>query len=474
MPSLVSSAKDTICAIATPNGTAAQGVVKVSGSEALEIVSRVFRPTNSRTLLVESEGYRAFYGWIEDSESGEKVDDAVALVFRAPYSYTGEEQVELSCHGSPLILSLVMKLLNKAGARLAEPGEFTRRAFANGKMDLSQAEAVADVIASQSRAALRMSLTQMRGGFRRKIENLREQLIHFASLLELELDFSEEDVEFASRSELLVTCQEVLQEVTTLRRSYDSGQVIKNGIPIAIVGSTNVGKSTLLNLLLQEERAIVSNIHGTTRDTIEEVIFVRGQEFRIIDTAGIRDTSDVVESIGIERSFQKASTASLVLWLIDASIPFDQTTLEAGFKQLINLTEKSKIVPLLNKRDIATDENISQLTTILQAWGLEEILTISAKEEIVATQVQNLLHHHFKHLEVAEGEVIISNLRQANALSEAEAWLNQVLTGLQTNQLSDLIAQDLRAAIRALSEVTGDITTDNILHTIFHNFCIGK
>ncbi|MDO5036656.1 MAG: tRNA uridine-5-carboxymethylaminomethyl(34) synthesis GTPase MnmE [Porphyromonas sp.] len=466
--------EETICAIATPSGTSAMGVVKVSGAEALAVTDRIFRPAKKDLRLTESEGYRAHYGWVVEPESGERIDDVVVLVFRAPHSYTGEEQVEISCHGSPYILSLVVKALIAAGARLAEAGEFSRRAFANGKMDLSQAEAVADLIASNSRASHRMSLTQVRGLFRAEIEGLREQLIHFASLLELELDFSEEDVEFVSRDELLRVGEEIHDKISDLYKSYDAGQVIKNGIPIAIVGSTNAGKSTLLNSLLREERAIVSDIHGTTRDTIEEVLRIEGQEFRLIDTAGLRQTDDQIESIGIERTYSKIADASLVLWLIDGSVGHDADSLKVDLDQLLTQTTVERISPVINKIDLMTEVQVEQLSRQLAELGLSEVLIITAKEKGEADKIRAFLHQHFAYLEVAEGDVVVSNLRQATALKSAAQELGTALQGLRDALPTDLVAQDLRASIAKLSEVTGDITSDTILHSVFSHFCIGK
>lgn len=459
---------DTICAIATGSGTSAQGVVKVSGTKAIDVVATIFsRPEKLRS----TKGYQSYYGWVLDPSTGEQIDDVLALVMLAPHSYTGENQVELSCHGSPFILSLVLKLLIGAGARLAEPGEFTRRAFANGKMDLSQAEAVADVIASTNRATLRISLTQMRGGFSKKIEALRTELVHFASLLELELDFSEEDVEFVSRAELASLCKGIQAHITALHQSYENGQVIKNGIPIAIIGQTNAGKSTLLNTLLQEERAIVSDIHGTTRDTIEERILIKGQEFRLIDTAGIRHTSDEIERIGIERSYQNIAKAALTLWIIDATTEGNLNTM---CQELTQHTPREQITPLVNKADLATPTQVQSTVHSLRELGFAHIITLSAKKEEEVEQVKEHLSQHFAYLNVHEGEVLVSNLRQANALQTASHYLKRTLEALNTHLTSDLVAQELRSAIRALSEVTGDITSDTILHSVFRNFCIGK
>lgn len=454
---------DIIAAIATAPGRAAQGVIKVCGPGSIELVEKIFR--SPKAPLSTLEGYRATYGWIVDPANGERIDDGMALVYRAPHSYTGEDTVEITLHGNPLILSLSMQLLLDRGARLAEPGEYTRRAFAAGKMDLSQAEAVADIVASENRAALRLSVTQMRGGFRDKIRGLRDQLIDLASLIELELDFSEEDVEFVPREELTRKCQEILRETTELADSYRVSQVIKEGIPIAIVGETNVGKSTLLNTLLGEDKAIVSDIHGTTRDTIEDTLYIRGQQFRIIDTAGIRTTEDTIENIGIERSFAVVKKAALTLWVIDATK--DTTGLGAMYRSLAEHTEPERIVPVINKCDLAGPEQAQQ------AIGAAA-LTISARERGSVEKVKDLLSERFDAYQAEVGDVMVTNLRQANALAEASEHLQGVLEKLDLGLSGDLIAQDLRAATADLATVIGEVTTDNLLHNIFANFCIGK
>lgn len=464
--------EDTICAVATPHGMGAQSTIKVSGIKAIEIVNSLFRPTKKDTSLLTAAPYSAQYGWLYDPKDGSRIDDCIILVMRAPHSYTGEDQVEITYHGNPLISQLLLDLLIQAGARMAEPGEFTRRALSNGKLDLSQAEAVADVIASTNRAALRLSITQMRGLFRKKIEELREPLIRLASLIELELDFSEEDVEFVPRDKLLTQCQEIRKSVSSLAESYATSEVIKNGIPIAIVGATNAGKSTLLNGLLNEERAIVSNIHGTTRDTIEDTLYIKGQQFRLVDTAGLRETTDTIEQIGIERTLEKVANTELVLWVIDPT----ETAVEwqSVLDRIAPQTSKQQIVGIINKIDIAPKEQVEALKGWLAEQEINTTLPICAMKTEGIEQVKGLLHHHFSDLVVADNQLMAINLRQATALKETAQHLLSVEEGIQAHLSGELIAQDLRAATTSLSTVIGEVTTDTLLSSIFANFCIGK
>ncbi|WP_200880918.1 tRNA uridine-5-carboxymethylaminomethyl(34) synthesis GTPase MnmE [Porphyromonas cangingivalis] len=464
------SINQTICALATPMGRSAIGVIKISGTIAFDVLKRVFKPLSKKDYDPLSQ--HVSYGWIVDPQNDEYIDDVVVVTYVNPKSYTGEDMVEISCHGSPYILSEVMKLLIASGVRPAEGGEFTKRAFANGKMDLSQAEAVADVISSTNKAALRMSMSQMRGHFSRKIEALRETLIRFCSLLELELDFSEEDVEFADRKALTDSCSSILGELKELSSSFEKGRVIKNGIPIAIAGATNAGKSTLLNALLEDDRAIVSDIHGTTRDAIEDTVILGGREFRFIDTAGIRDTDDPIESIGINKSFEKINQASLTLWMIDASDK--ELDLHTLLQNITQHASKSSICALINKRDIVSAHEIEQITHVLKQAGISTIMAISAKDHQDIAKVKEEILRHFEDLNVGENDIIVSNLRHATAIQEAMVHLETVLNGLSLSIPGDLLAQDLRAAINHLGEIVGNVSSDDILHSIFKNFCIGK
>lgn len=468
----VTNFSDTICAIATPHGVGAQSTIKLSGTDALHIVGRLFRPAKKGTLLADTPPYSTLYGWLHDPKDGTLIDDCIVLIMRAPHSYTGEDQLEITYHGNPFISKIVLQALITLGARLAEPGEFTRRAFANGKLDLSQAEAVADVIASTNRAALRLSLTQMKGRFQQKINELRAQLIRIASLVELELDFSEEDLEFVHRDELLADCQIMIREVEGLADSYSKSEVIKNGIPIAIVGATNAGKSTLLNGLLQEEKAIVSDIHGTTRDTIEDTLYIEGQQFRLIDTAGLRQTTDAIENIGIGRALQKAASAELILWLLDATDTPDRW--EETLTALHEEVETARIQPIINKMDLASPEQVTKAHSWLEEHGLSQPQSISARNESGIETVKQLLHNRFSDLVVADDQLMVINIRQATALRSAAEALHATTNGIQLGLSGDLLAQDLRAATTHLGTVIGEVTTHDLLTSIFENFCIGK
>lgn len=454
------------------------GIIRVSGPEAISIADSIFTPVGSdKRKLQERQPYTLAFGRITDG-SGNIIDEVLISIFRAPHSYTGEDSVEISCHGSSYILQKVMQLLMKNGCTPAAPGEYTQRAFLNGKMDLSQAEAVADLIASHSEASHRIAMNQMRGAFSRELAALRSQLLHLTSLMELELDFSDhEELEFADRSELLNVADKIRQTVSSLIGSFRVGNAIKNGVPVAIVGETNAGKSTLLNQLVGEERAIVSDIHGTTRDTIEDTITIGTATFRFIDTAGIRDTTDTIESIGIERTMQKISQAEIVLLLIDSAQASQQYALLAP--KVLPLCKGKSLIIAYNKADIAGDTKppyVADLTSpeYVDLSSVDEIL-ISAK----TGQGIDTLRHLLCTLAAVDSDsssgVIVSNLRHLSALNTALADIERVLDGLASGLPSDLISQDLRSCLYALGEITGgEIQTDEVLGNIFSHFCVGK
>ena len=484
---------DTICAISTPPGVGGIAVIRVSGPRAIEISDRVWEGKR----LSDTPGHRVRFGKVIDpSHGGELLDEGVATVFRAPASFTGEDVIELSVHGSRYVQRRLLEILVGQGARLADAGEFTRRAFANGKMDLAQAEAVADVIASNSRAAHRLAASQMKGTFSRRLEELRGKLLDLASLLELELDFSEEEVEFASRDRLRDIATEIHDEVSRLEQSFSAGSAIKGGIPVAIIGPTNAGKSSLLNLLLGEDRAIVSDIHGTTRDTIEDTLEIGDYLFRFIDTAGLRDTTDPIEALGIQRSRQARDRAAIVIQVVDATChdpEIDATT----DSQSVDVSPTPTIL-LLNKADLMdygpSDNQRNSLHTpgeLTQAAPSSigdtpnspnaatkphHILTFSAKTGQGHKELLNLLTTIADTLRgnTDEDTILVTNLRHAQALREAAHSTAAILDGLSANLPGDLIAQDLRATLHHLSTITGTLTTPDILSSIFSRFCIGK
>ncbi|MBM6882950.1 tRNA uridine-5-carboxymethylaminomethyl(34) synthesis GTPase MnmE [Bacteroides caecigallinarum] len=471
---------DTICAIATAQGGAI-GTIRVSGKEAITITDKIFTPASGPTLSGRKP-YTLTFGHI-NGENSEIVDEVLVSLFRGPHSYTGEDSTEISCHGSSYILQQVMQLLIKNGCRAAGPGEFTQRAFLNGKMDLSQAEAVADLIASTSAASHRMAMNQMRGGFSRELSQLREKLLHLTSLMELELDFSDhEELEFADRSELSQIASQVEGVINGLVQSFSVGNAIKNGIPVAIIGETNAGKSTLLNALLNEERAIVSDIHGTTRDVIEDTMNIKGILFRFIDTAGIRETSDTIESIGIERSFQKLDQASIVLWVIDSTEA--ETQINALKDKVIPRCEGKKLILVMNKCDMVNNAEQSDClkepsgATILTSAdsGMNyEMISIAAKQREGITELQKLLVKAAALPEVTQNDVVVSNVRHYEALSHALEAIHRVQEGMSIGLSGDLVSQDLRECLFHLAEIVGgEITNDEVLGNIFKNFCIGK
>ena len=471
--------EDTICAPATVPGTGAISVIRMSGPQALEIADKVIRCRKGK--LSTAKGYTLKFGTIIDA-SGAVVDEVLASVFRSPHSYTGENSVEISCHASSYIVSTVMGLLYEAGARAAEPGEFTQRAYLNGKMDLAQAEAVADVIASQNAAAHRIAFKQMKGGFSSELRDMRGELLELVSLMELELDFSEEEVEFADRSRLDSLLEQIISHVSRLIDSFRLGNASKNGIPVAIAGATNTGKSTLLNALLGEDRAIVSDVHGTTRDTIEETLNIDGVLFRFIDTAGLRETDEVVEQIGIQRTFKKISEASIILGMIDLTRDFEST--RETIRSIIEKVDFScqKLIILLNKTDISdvrantdtTDFIISELENKGVARTNTAIIPISAKTGSGVGNLRTHLADSQRDLLADSDTTLVTNQRHIQALTDARTSLLRVRSGLAAGLPTDLAAQDIREAIYHLGSIVGEISSDEVLGNIFRNFCIGK
>ena len=481
--------EDTICAPATVPGTGAISVIRLSGPEALTIADKVIRCR--RGNISDAKGYTIRFGEVLD-DTGALIDEVLTSVFRAPHSYTGENSVEISCHASSYIVSRIMELLYAAGARAAEPGEFTQRAYLNGKMDLAQAEAVADVIASQNAAAHRIAFKQMKGGFSSELRDMRGELLELVSLMELELDFSEEEVEFADRSRLDTLLEQITAHVSRLIDSFRLGNAIKNGVPVAIAGATNTGKSTLLNALLGEDRAIVSDVHGTTRDTIEETLNIDGVLFRFIDTAGLRETSEIVEKIGIERTFKKISEASIVLGMIDLTRDFDST--DETIREILDKVDfqTQKLVLLLNKTDICeVNKNVITINNIvsrIENKGLKAalsnytqndaqtvpILPISAKTRTGIEELRSILASSQRDLLADSDTTLVTNQRHLQALTDTRTSLLRLRLGLASGLPTDLAAQDIREAIYHLGSIVGEISTDEVLGNIFRNFCIGK
>ena len=455
---------ETICALATAPG-GALGIIRISGAQTLEILSRIFTKN-----LADAHPNTIHYGHIveqvavpqQQTKQAIIVDEVLVSVFRAPHSYTGEESAEISCHGSRYILNKVLELLIQQGCRMANPGEFTQRAYLNGKMDLTQAEAVADLIASTNQATHQMALSQLRGHFSSKLAQLREQLLKLTSLLELELDFSDhEDLEFADRSELMELTKEIDTHITKLARSFETGQALKQGIPVAIVGKTNVGKSTLLNALLKDDRAIVSDVHGTTRDTIEDTIDIKGVTFRFIDTAGIRQTQDTVEQIGIERTYAAIDKARIVLWIIDS---------EPSSEEISNILQHIKDKHLIVVRNKTDKGDINNFTL-----PHHSLVSISAKFGKGIDKLEQAIHEAADIPALTDNDIIVTNARHYEALTRSHVCIQRVIDGLQMQLSGDLLSEDLRQAIDTLAEITGgQITTNEVLGNIFKNFCVGK
>jgi len=465
--------EDTICAPATVPGTGAIAIIRMSGKDSFRIADKVVSCKGS--TIYETEGYKLRYGVALEAD-GTDLDTVLVSVFRSPHSYTGEDSVEISCHSSKYVVERLLQRLVDSGARPAGPGEFTQRAFVNGKMDLAQAEAVADVISSQNAAAHRVAYSQLKGGFSKELKSLRDELLKMTSLLELELDFSEEDVEFASRRELSALLDGALRHIHSLTDSFRYGNALRNGVPVAIVGAVNAGKSTLLNALVGDDRAIVSDIAGTTRDTVEETMTIGGHLFRFIDTAGLRITQDEVEKIGISRSYKKMSEAEIVLALLDVTVPEEEN--EHSISDIVNnLDVKSqKLIVLLNKTDVlGSNINVSLLNNTVSSPD-EKVtkLYISAKTGFGLDTLRTLLSDSQKTATLDSGQTIVTNLRHYQSLMSAAASLEKVRSSLTTSQTPDLLSEDLRQALHHLSSILGEVTPDEVLGNIFERFCIGK
>ncbi|MDP4281265.1 MAG: tRNA uridine-5-carboxymethylaminomethyl(34) synthesis GTPase MnmE [Bacteroidota bacterium] len=458
---------DTICALSTPPGMGAIAVIRISGPEAIPACEKIFRPAEKNLKLSDAPSHTLHFGTI--STSNELLDEVLVSVFKAPHSYTGEDVIEISCHGSVYIQQKIIEVLICNGLRMAQPGEFTMRAFLNGRFDLSQAEAIADLIASQSQSAHDLAIRQMRGGFSKKIRELREKLVTFASLVELELDFSEEDVEFADRSKLLDLILQLKNEIANLLNSFTIGNVIKKGIPVTIIGKPNVGKSTLLNALLNEERAIVSEIPGTTRDTVEDTIVIGGYSFRFIDTAGLREAEGKIESIGIEKTWEKIHQATIILYVFDATKDSSKVVMNA-VSEFSEITEDStkRLILIGNKTD-----KLSELPKGFREFVDHETIFISAKRKENIHLIAESLLKSVRQAGITD-TAIVSNTRHYDALSHALEAINSIHEGLNTGLTPDLLSVDIHKALYHLGEITGEITTDEILGNIFSKFCIGK
>ncbi|RPE00792.1 tRNA uridine-5-carboxymethylaminomethyl(34) synthesis GTPase MnmE [Aureibaculum marinum] len=466
---------DTIIALATPSGSGAIAVIRISGKNALPIVNQFFKSIHKKKLI-DQKTHTVHLGHIVHDKR--IIDEVLVTLFKNPQSYTGEDVVEISCHGSSYIQQEIIQLFITNGCRMADPGEFTLRAFINGKLDLSQAEAVADLIASDSKASHQIAMQQMRGGFSNEIENLRQDLLNFASLIELELDFSEEDVEFANRGDFQKLITKISNVLKRLIESFSYGNVLKNGIPVAIIGEPNVGKSTLLNALLNEEKAIVSSIAGTTRDAIEDELIIEGVAYRFIDTAGIRETSDEIENIGIKKTFEKTAQAQLIIYLFDASIIRNKN--ENDSKKLLKLINNEiekvatkfhdkKMITIANKSDLLSEKEFNLIKNTI-----ENPLFLSAKENDGIDNLKNQLTELSNIGALSNNQTIVSNSRHFEILNKALIEINNVQSGIDNNISSDLIAIDIRQALHYLGEITGKVTTEDLLGNIFANFCIGK
>lgn len=471
--------KDTICAQATAQGGAIS-VIRISGSDAIDIAARIFTPRTGLPLT-ERKTHTTVFGDVTDIR-GNILDEVLVTVMHAPHSYTGENTVEISCHASSYITRELLINIIENGARQADPGEFTMRAFLNGKMDLSRAEAVADVIASDSQASHRLAMNQLKGGFCKQMTQLRDKLLHLTSLLELELDFSEEDVDFADRGELMSLSNEIDTVISRLTKSFAVGNAVKNGVPVAIVGEANTGKSTLLNALLNEDRAIVSDICGTTRDSIEGTMNIAGTSFRFIDTAGIRRTTDVVEQMGIERTLDRLALSNIALWVIDPTMNVD--VMEETAKKILPLCKGKKLALLINKCDVSDAITLTHAmewgTKMVGIhgkevfWDSRNMWAISAKLGTNMDKLEDFLVSSAAIPELSSDSIVVTNIRHYEALNKALNDIKRVEQALSDGLSGDLVSEDLRQCIRHLSEIVGEVTTDEILGNIFKNFCIGK
>lgn len=500
---------DTICAVATASGNGAIAVIRISGADSFGTALLIFRKNGKKLEINDIEPYKAYYGQIIDTIPDDKpmVDDVVMTFFKSPHSYTGEDSVEISCHGSHFVQQKILELLCVRGCRLAEPGEFSKRAFINGKLDLAQAEAVADLIASQNEAEHRIAINQLKGGFSNELSDIRAQLVELTSLLELELDFSEEDVEFADRTKLYGILDAALKHIGKLTDSFRMGNAIKNGIPVAIVGETNTGKSTLLNAILGEDRAIVSDIAGTTRDTIEETFNINGIMYRFIDTAGIRETSETIEKIGIERTFKKISEADIVIGMLDGTKKVKEIV--AAAKEIVDRVNvlKQKLIMVINKSDLMDTDTMFTLNDDFESYmkptfeknieknggymtdeycysitgmdlhnirSLTTFSYMSAKNPEDVDSLKQKIRRSTDAPKLDGNTVLVSNIRHFEALMHAKESLEQVKKGVDSKLSADLLAQDLRQALYHIGNITGEVTTGEILNTIFSRFCIGK
>lgn len=465
--------QSTICAISTPPGTGAIAVIRLSGTEAITITDKIFISPKKKKLLTEQKANTLHFGQIVYNNL--VIDDVIVALFKGPNSFTGENIAEISCHGSVFIQQKIIEILLENGARMASPGEFTQRAFLNGKMDLSQAEAIADLIASTSAATHRLAISQMRGGFSKELAELRRQLLYFISMIELELDFSEEDVEFADRKKLFQIANNIEKMISRLVDSFSVGNAIKNGVPVAIIGETNVGKSTLLNVLLNEEKAIVSDIHGTTRDVIEDTINIGGIMFRFIDTAGIRDTNDIIEALGIERTFRNIEQAEIILWVIDSREVQEQ--IQKLSAKILPIVQEKQLIFVLNKTDLLSIEKEKELNSILVNYTDKkniQHLSISAKERVHINALRSLLVEASHLPTVTQNDTIITNIRHYEALILSLNAIRRVQQSIEMNISGDLLSQDIKECTFHLGDIVGQVTNDQVLVNIFENFCIGK